>query len=265
MLLAVCLSGLFLVLFGLDELARRSRIFAWGFFLALPLLIVPIGGNAPECDAFAYVKLFTMLLTVWWLNALRFTQWKHQSVAFSLFVALPVLNVAEAIGDDALGGTVPHGLNAAAGVLVLATFFAHPLAITLAGPRGDLRWKGLSRTWIVAYSGWNWCFVYLNYPSIAGASIAILGMPLLVGLVDRDRWAQSRFHTLAAALILMYAWPALFTVRFGTADWSWPAGQRLAAMASLALALGCAARMLASGDSLRRGLRLPKIRLASPA
>jgi len=260
MLLIIYLLALFVLLLLVDELARRSATAAWTLFLILPLVFSPFWGSAPDFDTFAHIKLYTILLTACWGNALRFTPAGRSRVGLRLFAVMGAVNILEAVVKDALGAMLPHYLNSAAGMLVLVTLFAEGPVLDTAGLLHDLRWRSLTWPWIIAYAVWNWCFVYLNYPVVAGASIATLGAALLIGFIDRDRVAQTRLYTLAAMMILLFAFPSICLVRTSTAHWACPMGELLASAISLGGAVGYTAWLVGTRRALRRGPRMPEVR-----
>jgi len=70
----------------------------------------------------------------------------------------------------------------------------------------DILWS-LGGLWVLAYTVWNFMFVYNNYPWACGRHTAVLLAPLLLchfqqdGL-SYDTWAQSRCYTLAFYFLL---------------------------------------------------------------
>ena len=153
---------------------------------------------------------------------------------------LLALNILEAVAVDLAALRAPQGLNAVAGILLVVTLPREP-RVTRMGEAGrfkDLHYQGLSRGWIIGFTLWNWTFLYLNYPMLAGHHIAVLGTALAVGLVDPARWLWARMFTLATDLLLLATFGEFLLPRMDTSDWSDPSLE--IAVAGMTLIVGTA-------------------------
>lgn len=56
---------------------------------------------------------------------------------------------------------------------------------------------------IVGYTLWNWVFVYLNYPELAGHHVAVLSAALTLACLDRGLRLQARAASLGLTLLLL--------------------------------------------------------------
>ena len=100
----------------------------------------------------------------------------------------------------------------------------------------------MTRIWIVAYTVWNWAFVYLNYPAIAGHQLAVLASAFVVGMAKPSRWLQSRTFTLAADLLVLASFPGVLVPFTDTSQWVSPHREKIVAGVCLAIAVvyaGC--------------------------
>jgi hypothetical protein len=109
----------------------------------------------------------------------------------------------EAVILDLVGNGTAHALNAAAGLLLIATssYGQKATRIDSASCYRDLLY-GTSKRWVLGYTLWNWTFVYLNYPALTGHHTAVLAAGLIVALYAPRRWSQARAATLGVSLLL---------------------------------------------------------------
>jgi hypothetical protein len=115
---------------------------------------------------------------------------------------LLAVNIFEAVVLDLVGNGSAHALNAAAGLLLIATLPYGPDSTWIHSASGctDLHYK-TSRRWVIGYTLWNWTFVYLNYPALVGHHTAVLAAGLIVAMIDPLRWGQTRASTLGFSLL----------------------------------------------------------------
>jgi hypothetical protein len=244
-------------LFLVQELFRRAgKWAAWGVFLVLPLTLVPywvyLGqvGVYTGFGVFPWVKLVSLQIAASWLTALRFTALGSSRWATGLlFLMLPV-NMLEAITLDAFGGHLAHYLLVLTGFLLIFTV-PHPMRgirIDTADHYCELRYVGMTRTWIAGYTLWNLTFVYLNYPVITGHHVAVLASAFVVGMADPSRWLQSRTFTLAADTLVLATIPGVVIPIADTSNWASRHREDIVAGACLAAAVVYAGRFF-----MRRG------------
>ncbi len=252
--------GLLGVLWGLQELQRREPRFVVGFFLVLPLLLTPYWARVYHTDLFHWVKIFSVIAGVLWFTALRYTRLGQKRWAYYGVLFILAANILEAVLQDLSGGHLAHDLNATAGILLIVTLFERLDTIQVnTGTRiRDLEWGSMTLLWVIAYTLWNWTFVFLQYPWNAGKHIAVLGAALLVGLQDPKRWLQARAFTLGTYLIFLFSFPTFIEAAADTRAWSTPTTELLAAGITLAVtllyALGFAFRHLPVTCPIRRRL-----------
>jgi hypothetical protein len=245
-------------LFTVQEwLRRKGARVGWGIFCLLPLLLTPVwilGNSSTLCRQFGnpvffcWLKLYSVSIAACWITWLRFTPTGHRSSArFVSMLILPV-NILEAVLQDISTGQWEHYLNAISGALLVVT-----LPYTQAGFHQrtqwncrDFEWDGMTRVWIVGYTVWNWVFIYLTYPVIAGQHVAVLAASLAVGLLEPRRWLQARTYSLAVALFLLFSFPSFLVSRMGTAEWSSARGDLFWAILSLGFNMICAANFCIS-------------------
>ena len=193
-----------LILLILHECFRRtSNRNAWLVFLVLPVGLTPYWITTNEFGLFEWGKLYTILLTACWLVAIRFTRLYFQSWAAIGLTMLFALNILEAVAVDLAIGRPAPIMNAISGVLLVILLPKSSRAVRRNGIFGNLEYHGLDRTWIIAFTLWNLTFLYMNYPIIFGHHLAVLGVPLLVGLYQPQLWLQARLSLLALDLMAL--------------------------------------------------------------
>src|SRR5262245_59023421 len=191
-----------LLLLAQEALRRASRWAVWGAFLLLPLVLTPYWIRVNELGLFSWFKYYTVFFCVCWGTVLRFTSLGNQAWARSTIPLLLAVNIFEAVTLDLFGQGSAHTMNAAAGLLLIATLQYGPDSTSIRSANGytDLHYK-TSRCWVIGYTLWNWTFVYLNYPALAGHHAAVLAAGLIVAMIDPLRWGQTRASTLGFSLI----------------------------------------------------------------
>ena len=204
----------------------------WTVFVAVPVILTRHWFSTNVgVGLFPWVKLYSIIVGVLLLTALRFTQLgRYRWALAALFLMLP-LNIMEAVAKDLYGTHLAHALVALTGVLLIIAV-PHPvraIRIDDSSAHRDLVYDGMSRTWIAAYSLWNWTFVYLNFPSIAGHQAAVLAAAMVIGMVEPRRWLQARAFTLAPDLIMLATFPRFFVSLTESTYWATPRRENVAA------------------------------------
>jgi hypothetical protein len=130
------------------------------------------------------------------------------------------MNILEAVIVDLAGRGSGHALNAAAGSLLIMTlpFGANSTRIDSASCYRDLLY-GTSRRWVIAYTFWNWAFVYLNYPALTGHHTAVLAAGWIVAMIDPCRWGQTRASTLGVSLLFTATFYNDMVAWMDTSNW----------------------------------------------
>lgn len=196
----MALTGLLLL--AQEGLRRANRWAVWGVFLLMPLVLTPYWIRINELGIFSWFKFYTVFFCVCWGTALRFTGLGNRAWARATIPWLLAVNITEAVVLDLVGNGTAHALNAAAGLLLIATmpYGMVSTRIDSANCYRDLLY-GTSLRWVIGYTFWNWTFVYLNYPSLAGHHTAVLAAGVIVSVKHPGRWSQTRASTLGANLL----------------------------------------------------------------
>lgn len=161
--------------------------------------------NSGVTAMFRWVKLYTLVVSVWFFWIVRFTPLhKYRWMRF-LVAAILVVNICEAVEVDFRSGYIPNILNGAAGILNI-------LAITRwngLGPNRrpvrDLIWPGQAVLWIIAYDIWNVSFSYFNFNEYTSNSIALNLVPTLLALWIPGIWVSARGTTLGFFYIYLFS------------------------------------------------------------
>jgi hypothetical protein len=251
-------AGLYLIQ---EVLRRANRWVMWSIFLGLPLILTRywISSNV-DVGLFPWVKLYSVIVFILWLTTLRFTSLgRHRWALAILFLMLP-LNIMEAVVKDLYGAHFAHALVAITGILLVVSL-PHParaIQIDQSSPSRDLVYEGMSRTWIIAYSVWNWTFVYLNFPSIAAHQVAVLMAAFVVGMVDPRRWLQARAFTLVPDLLMLATFPRFFISLTESSYWATPHRENVVAGICLIAVSFYAVTCFARGKTDSRQVTFPE-------
>jgi len=248
LVLVVELLTVAILLFLVQELFRRTgKWAAWGVFLVLPMALTPYwfrlsqAGLYPEAGIFPWVKLYSLQIAACWLTALRFTSLGQLRWALGmLFLMLPI-NMLEAMTRDLFGGHLAHYLLVLSGGLLILSI-PHPfraIQLDTVGRYREVRYVGMTRTWIAGYSLWNAAFVYLNFPALTGHQLAVLASAFVVGMVDPTRWPQSRTFTLAFDLLVISTFQAELIPLLNTSYLASPQREDVVAVACLTIVVVC--------------------------
>ena len=222
-------------------------------FLFAPIVLTPYWFSVvDDVGFFPWVKLYTILASMCWCTVIRYSRLRHRRWARMGVLVLLVVNIFEAVLQDLIGGHVAHYLVLVSGILLVAVL-PHPRdAIQIEETkRRDLIYNGMTRWWIAEYSLWNWAFVYLNFPEIAGQHIAVLAAPFLIGMIRPGYWLFARGNTLAVALILLPTFPEFMIRVTETTHWSKPTREMLVSILCFASVLSSALRLRTRSIRLR--------------
>ncbi len=191
-----------LLLLAQEALRRANQWAVWSLFLLIPLLFTAYWIQVNELGLFSWFKFYTVFFCVCWGTALRFTSLGDRAWARSTIPLLLAVNILEAVVLDLVGHSLGHAMNAAAGLLLIATmpYGKNSTRVDAANCYRDLLY-GISQHWVIGYTLWNWTFVYLNYPSLTGHHTAVLAAGLIVAMKDPRRWSQTRASTLGVNLL----------------------------------------------------------------
>lgn len=197
----VAVTGLLLL--ANEALRRATPWVVWSAFLLLPFILTPYWLEINQLGLFSWFKYYTVFFCVCWGTALRFTSLGDRAWARCTIPLLLAVNISEAVAVDLFGQGSAHALNAAAGLLLIATlpYGQNSTDIDSASVYRDMHY-GTSERWVMGYTFWNWTFVYLNYPALAGHHTAVLAAGLMIALNDPRRWSQARAATLGVSLLI---------------------------------------------------------------
>lgn len=191
---------------GLTEALRRLP--AWVgllVFVAVPLGSTPIW-IVQGATAFVYVKVYSVCLAAIYIHAMRRGEALERPGWRWAGFALLWLNIAEAAVTAQYNG---QPAVAAAGALLLFTQ-ATPHLIRLDASSGHREVHyALGTGWVIAYSVWNFAFVYPYQDGLTSAfGLVHVGVPLLLSLGCPERWVQARTVALALCMIVLTWAPA---------------------------------------------------------
>lgn len=210
------LSWIVLSVTLLALLARAWRGTSASAYLLIPVvvtagafIVAALSGFEHVRDAFVPLKLISVWLGLLFMWVVRFRgEGGSRGAKWAIAILLGV-NILEAVlaesfdlvtggADRALGG---HPANLWAGLLVLLMVRgADHLEVTADKERAlsyDLGWD-----WILAYSLWNFVFIYGSRPpdlaaaALAGAAVLHLGAPLLAAAGEGHKWLELRAFVL---------------------------------------------------------------------
>lgn len=237
---ALLVLALAAVLFALQHaLWCSGPLAATGAFLVLPLALTPYWIRESGFDAFLWIKLFSIVFCLCYGSVVRFTQLNKWRAARLFITVLLALNILEAAALSLYEGGVANLLNTVAALaLVLALPWNSNAATVDGGERREPHYH-VSRLWLVGYTVWNAALVYLNYPELTGHTVAVLGVPLVVGLFDPRRWLFARAVTLGLYLFALASFRPWMMAQLDTTDWRDPTVGLLAALVSVAVAVLC--------------------------
>ena len=170
-----------------------------------------------------------------------------------------LLNILEAIIQDATGRHLAHWLVVASGILVMFTLpsFHRCIQIDFSSPTRDVAFLGMDRKWIVEYTLWNWAFVFLNFPVIAGHQLAALVAAAIIGFSNPTLWLQARAYTLASDLFLMATFPSEIAAWSDSEHWANSSRELVVSVSCLLVIIGCSVRCFRSVREKKDGV-LPK-------
>lgn len=178
---------------------------------------------ATAAGSFLYIKFLTLVVSAMILAGLRFWNWTRYAWALVLGYLILWLNIVEAVGFEILdvvvggpermnGGSL---LNAAAGIVLLLTQARPRLISTREGDPSQNLYYDLGPLWVLAYTVWNFTFVYGTNPpdhptgEWTGVAFVHLGAPLLLVLFARDSrlYIQMRTYALYLSIAVLLTAP----------------------------------------------------------
>ncbi|MHC1748244.1 MAG: DUF5692 family protein [Cellulosilyticaceae bacterium] len=222
----------FVVLIGLNELGRRSKIGGIGLFMILPIILTffvwpkTTKGTSVN-DWFHYAKVYSALAGCIGFFAIRYIKGASSKKWALCFPPLILaINICEAvIRDFQIGGlhlnkqvfegmvTVSGSwnyMNGIAGILNIITITGW-IGICISKDKSkDMLWPDMCWFWIVAYDIWNFAYTYNCLPDHSWyCGIALLLAPTIAAFTfKKGAWLQHRAQTLALWCMFAMTAPA---------------------------------------------------------
>lgn len=237
----------FVILFVLNEVSRRSKIIGFACFIVLPTVLsvlwFTVLKSTTYLDWFHLAKVYSSTagcIGFWCIRHIEGkrkdgTIWKLsdnklalcfpplilgvnilEACARDIQVGLLYSTMAQDITADApvmLMGGPWNFMNAAAGILNIITitgFFGICIRkVTKRDKSKDMLWPDMMWFWIIAYDLWNFAYTYNCLPHHAWyCGIALLIAPTLCAFtVGKGAWLQHRAQTLALWCMFAQTFP----------------------------------------------------------
>ncbi len=233
----------FVLLFALNELTRRSSIFGFLAFIVTPAILTVLWftvlKDTTYTDWFHLAKVYSALagcIGFWCIRHVRGVnkktgkEWRlsENRIALCFPALILAINIMEAVARDIQVGlnynlgqdaaNLVSGpwnfMNAAAGVLNIITITGwFGICIrkrTKKDGSRDMLWPDMMWFWILAYDLWNFAYTYNCLPDHAWyCGFALLLAPTVCAFtVGKGAWLQHRAHTLAIWCMFAQTVPA---------------------------------------------------------
>ncbi len=236
----------FVILFGLNELARRYKVMGFLCFIVLPTVLsvlwFTVLSDTTYTDWFHLAKVYSSTagcIGFWCIRHLHGKnkktgkEWRlaDNKIALCFPPLILAINILEAVArdlqvglqyagggilaDDAvfvLGGPWNY-MNAIAGILNIITitgwFGISVRKVTKKDGSKDMLWPDMLWFWIIAYDLWNFAYTYNCLPSHSWyCGFALLLAPTLCAFtVGKGAWLQHRAQTLALWCMFAQTFP----------------------------------------------------------
>ena len=188
------------------QILNRYRIITWVAFTVIPFASLPYLYFYTEQSWFAWAKFYSIAAAATTITLLKSTDLlKYKFFQFfSLFLCA--------------GNILEAGLLDLQSRNYINMFVALSLMLTISGPKAisigkvnNKKWflYDIPFEWALAYTIWNFVFVYGNYNEFAPEHFAILLVSLIFTLKNHLFWAEARIYSLALWLIgssIIYDW-----------------------------------------------------------
>jgi hypothetical protein len=218
------------VLVLVNEMARRSKWFSLILFLVLPIVLTvavwpkTVEENPEVGTWFNFVKVYSALLSVLGFLAMRFIKGLIANKSILMFPAIALaFNILLAVivdfqvyhFDGEINGIMRISgpwniMNGIAGILNMITISGW-IGIFISNDKNiDLIWPDQMSFWIMAYTLWNFAFVYNCFSDHSFYSGAALLISSLIPsfFIKRGAWLQHRAQTLAIWMLFVMTYPA---------------------------------------------------------
>lgn len=214
----------------LNEVTRRNKWVALGFFVALPIILTIFvwpqtsGAGSSTGSWFHWVKVYSALagcLGFWCIRYLKGWDTNKWALMFPAFIL--ALNICEAVIRDfqmfgvngMVDGLLVVGgpwniINGIAGILNIVTISGWAGIMISKTKTRDMLWPDQLWFWVIAYDIWNFAYVYNcvgDHSFYAGAAL-LISCTIPAFFIKKGAWLQHRAHTLALWMMFTMTYPA---------------------------------------------------------
>ncbi len=197
----ILLALVYFAFIGVHLLTRRYVIFTWALLL-LPFLIAPYFITHDSAGVFIWVKLFSVFIGIAALDIFRFHSVLNPKWLGPFIYLLLQINILEAVIAGLNAGELYNMINALAGAILMITLTGiSSIKVDKRSKYHSLKWGSMGIGWIIFYTIWNWAFIVMNFPDVAGIQLMALLAAFTIALKDPSRWLQTRAYTLFAAFL----------------------------------------------------------------
>lgn len=237
----------FIILFGLNELARRFKTIGFLCFIVLPTVLsvlwFTLFKDTTYTDWFHLAKVYSSTagcIGFWLIRHLHGTnkktgkEWRlcDNKIALCFPPLILAINILEAVARDIQVGIQYNGggiladehmyvlggpwnfMNGIAGILNIITitgwFGICIRKVTKKDGSKDMLWPDMLWFWIIAYDLWNFTYTYNCLPGHSWyCGFALLLAPTLCAFtIGKGAWLQHRAQTLALWCMFAQTFPA---------------------------------------------------------
>ncbi|MFV0289160.1 MAG: DUF5692 family protein [Mycoplasmatales bacterium] len=233
---------LFVAMFVLNEISRRSLWAGIGSFIILPIVFLifvwPYTSEGTNMDNwFSHAKIISVSTACIIFIALRYSKrvqgWNWYKILPPLILAV---NIWEAVSREfEISHMLPHvedGMtymgggwntaNAWAGIINIIIICGWFGIFVSKDKHKTMLWPDMLWYWVVAYDLWNFTYAYncvgdrsfYVFPVLFAATLA-------THFIRKGAWVQHRAHTLAWAQYIMFTFPELFVNSSIRVESSW--------------------------------------------
>lgn len=221
----VVLLGLMFV----NEITRRSKWLAIGFYVVLPVIMTftvwqkTAGPGTPMGYWFPWVKTYSALAGVVGFMVLRYKKGMDTNKFMLAFPPLILaINILEAVVRDfqcySYNGMVDNILiyggpwnimNGIAGLLNIITISGWYGIFVGKDKNKDMIWPDQLWFWVIAYDLWNFAYVYNCIPdhSFYSGAMLLLSCTIPAFFIKKGAWLQHRAQTLALWAMFSLTFP----------------------------------------------------------
>ncbi len=188
------------------ELFRCSSKLTFIVFIILPWLLLPWWIGYYHFSWFFWAKIYSVTFDITLIFIYRYTRFSESKLLPYAIWIIFLINIGEAMLYDAVAINRLQLINVVTGLILIYTMPGPgSMSIDKTTTYRDFSWD-ISYRWILAYTLWNWIFVYGNWPEIGCRHhLAVLGAPLLIALYNRKHWVQARAFTLGTYFMVWFS------------------------------------------------------------